>query len=337
MEELAVRSFGGRKDDVRWYVAPWLFVECYLYYRMNHAFRASRHLQTYDYFRKQKDSGFIESLAPAAVLGEFVLGVDPNERNLQVLLEVSLWGNRCDLSISTGQSNSQTIHLLDHLHTLKSSILCDESAQFWKTLRECRQKGKQGSLSIGYVLDNAGFELFTDFCLADILLTQVDRIDFYVKVMPWFVSDALTHDFHDLLDKMSELDKPILNKLAQRWKGFVKSDKWRVIAQPFWTYPHAFHEMKKADPALYSTLSSHSLLIFKGDLNYRKLVGDINWERDIPFKDSLQGFLPAPLLALRTLKADTVSGLKTGLAEEMDKKHPDWMVTGEYGLLQFAR
>lgn len=95
--------------------------------------------------------------------------------------------------------------------------------------------------------------------------------------------------------------------------------------------------MKKADPALYSTLSTHSLLIFKGDLNYRKLVGDMNWERDIPFKDSLRGFLPSALLALRTLKADTVSGLRTGLAEEMDKKDPEWMVTGEYGLLQFAR
>lgn len=106
---------------------------------------------------------------------------------------------------------------------------------------------------------------------------------------------------------------------------------------PFWTYPHAFHEMREADPELYSTLGKHTHLIFKGDLNYRKLIGDVNWSPDTPFKTALRGFIPAPLVTLRTLKADCVAGLKKEVAEETAQKSPLWLVTGEYAVIQHAQ
>ena len=225
--QVCSKSFNGVREDVKWYLSPWILVECYMYQRVYEAFTATRHLNTYDYFKSQKDSSFFESVDAASVLGDFVLSAKPNQETLQSLLQVSLWGNRCDLSMSSGEQNSQQTHLLDQLTTLKSLVLCDDSDQFWKYLQEAPKAvaGTGLQRSIGYVLDNAGFELFTDMCFAHVLLTEVERVDFYVKTIPWFISDALTHDFHWVLDTMAASDKVILNQLAEIWKAHLQSDR----------------------------------------------------------------------------------------------------------------
>jgi hypothetical protein len=46
--------------------------------------------------------------------------------------------------------------------------------------------------------------------------------------------------------------------------------------------------MRSVQPQLYAALATARLVIFKGDLNYRKLVGDLNWEATVPFRTALQ-------------------------------------------------
>lgn len=92
--------------------------------------------------------------------------------------------------------------------------------------------------------------------------------------------------------------------------------------------------MKEHDPTLYAKLSEATLVIFKGDLNYRKLLGDINWECTTNFVQALQGFKPTNVACLRTLKCDISVGLSPGQAEEVEKTDKDWLITGKYGVIQ---
>jgi len=65
-------------------------------------------------------------------------------------------------------------------------------------------------------------------------------------------------------------------------------------------------------------------------LNYRKLVGDLNWNPSTDLKVAFEG-CPTPLLTLRTLKADVVVGLDNAVVAKMQG---DWMVSGEFAVMQ---
>jgi hypothetical protein len=55
-----------------------------------------------------------------------------------------------------------------------------------------------------------------------------------------------------------------------------------------------------------------------------------------PFVGALQGFRPAPLVALRTNKAEVICGVPEDVARTTAAAHPDWLVTGEYAVIQAA-
>jgi Damage-control phosphatase ARMT1-like domain len=73
--------------------------------------------------------------------------------------------------------------------------------------------------------------------------------------------------------------------------------------------------------------------VFKGDLNYRRLVGDLHWPPTVPFGETVAHF-PAPVVALRTLKSDVAVGLDPDAVSRLDAEAPDWRVSGRYGLIQ---
>lgn len=94
--------------------------------------------------------------------------------------------------------------------------------------------------------------------------------------------------------------------------------------------------MKEKDKKLYAQFSDAKLIIFKGDLNYRKLLSDINFEYNTNFATALGDFRPTNILSLRTIKSDICVGLSQGTAESLFGKDKDWLITGEYGLIQIA-
>ena len=94
--------------------------------------------------------------------------------------------------------------------------------------------------------------------------------------------------------------------------------------------------MESENKALYLHLAKSQLIIFKGDLNHRKLLGDRNWPHTTSFNEALHGFAPAPLCSLRTIKADLVVGLKNEIVNDLNLKQKNWMVSGEYAVIQFC-
>ncbi|XP_067007683.2 damage-control phosphatase ARMT1 isoform X2 [Anabrus simplex] len=329
--------------DPRWYYSPWLYVECYMYRRIREMFELSTSLQSMDPFRKQKEDALYNSMTTISFLSSYIMKLfqRPNElrneevrRELIKLIHVNLWGNRCDLSISSGADIVLTEDPLLKVNELNDCLLVNDAEKVWDTLCD-NVNGSDAIVDI--VMDNAGYELFTDLCLADFLCTfgLAGKICFHAKVLPWYISDTMVHDFHWTIERLAESKISSLCSLAVRWHGYLRSGKWTLQADTFWTLPHDYSMMKKTDPDLYNSLGEASLVIFKGDLNYRKLTGDINWDPTEPFSKALQGFHPTKLITLRTLKADVICGLAPGQAELISAKSEDWLISGQYAVIQF--
>ena len=57
---------------------------------------------------------------------------------------------------------------------------------------------------VGIILDNSGYELFGDMCLAEVVLraTKVSSVTFHMKSLPWFGSDVTDNDLQFLIDSL---------------------------------------------------------------------------------------------------------------------------------------
>lgn len=199
---------------------------------------------------------------------------------------------------------------------------------------------------IDIVLDNAGYELLTDLCLVEFFhsvgLFPKDKcsVKFHLKKMPWFVSDTMKPDFDWMLDFISENNEcsTDLKQINNRFKENLDANVWFIEEHDFWTLPYDYSQMPNVAPQLYKNLSQSDLVIFKGDLNYRKLVGDLKWDFLTKFKDSLRQFQPqTAFCSMRTIKADVVVGLNKSTVEKINTSFEDnWMERGEYAVINFV-
>ena len=225
-----------------------------------------------------------------------------------------------------------------HLSQQSTYILADHSHQLWDILSNTPKKdGKLREIAI--VLDNSGFELFSDLCLAEWLLSdkKADKIILYCKSIPWFISDVTERDFNWTIAQLEGSEDSSLKKLGQLWRERISNGTLELVVHPYWTTSYEYAAMKAVAPDLYTSLSNALLVVFKGDLNYRKLLADRNWSYSDTFSSALQGFYPTNIVALRTLKADLVAGLPVGAAGRASIENENWMITGQYAVIQLHK
>lgn len=254
----------------------------------------------------------------------------PAER-LTALLELSLWGNRADLSNPEGARMG-----IGDPGERDSRLVIDERGE---ALRRLPADG--GEVSI--VTDNCGIELAVDLSLADALIAlRHAPVYLHLKMHPTYVSDATAFDVRAMIALFrSGAAGREAAALGGRLAASLREGSLRLAPDLYWNLPCWLSE---APPRIARLLERSLLVILKGDANYRRLVRDTDWAPGTPLADAVSLWAPTspssrlpPILALRALKSDPLPGIEPDLAKRLDRADPAWRTNARFGIAQLCR
>ncbi|KAH2225051.1 hypothetical protein KXV37_007670 [Aspergillus fumigatus] len=331
--------------ECSWTNCPWLFGECYMYRSIQRMLNSSKHWQNYDVFKRQKDSTFVKSRAAVEelasrymqIVADTRLAQDESKEAAQKLLfiemtEIALWGNATDLSLLANLTleDLQNLQGREAIQKSQRNIVDNDTDDVWAYLQRTAGQTRR---QIDIILDNAGFEFFTDVLYAAYLLEAgiATSIRLHTKEFPWFVSDVIPSDVASLFEHLESSEcfpvRKHLDQLVPRLRKLFQSAAITTTSDPFWTTPFSFHEMPTKAPALFKELQNSYLVIFKGDLNYRKLTRDGLWPHTTTFETALGPLgkeSGVKILALRTNKSDVCVGIPTqSKVDALNEEAPD--------------
>lgn len=272
-----------------------------------------------DVFRNTREIALAEAI-PSLESGLAQMSDLSDTDLLKATISCSLFANEADYSqLITSQSDSK---LWD------GRILFDESDDLILRLHQLPDPAE-----VHLIADNAGHELSWDLVMIDVLLRLFDtlRVSLHVKPSPMFVSDALSSDVKETLNSLSRSSlsrETVL--MSQRLKHAIECGKLRVCAEADWGEPRHFN---KLDADLSMTLSNSSIVISKGDLNYRRFVRDLQWPLDIPVEVATSG-VPFKAFTLRVLKSDALVGITSAIAKKAATQLENWRTCGHFAVIQ---
>ncbi|SFF52877.1 Protein of unknown function DUF89 [Actinacidiphila alni] len=323
-ERWGVAHYVGRKS---WYDVPFLWAENWFYRRLLAAvgWFGPGPWQGVDPFAPVKRA----ELAGAEVAAELAAldGLDalaPGERD-QALLRAALWGNRADLGFRLTADAGTTPD------SAASAVLADDSPALWRHLAAA----PPGTAAVHLIADNAGRELIPDLILLDHLLNtgRAATAVLHVKPYPYFVSDATTADVLECVRRIGRAPGRA-GETGVRLREALGDGRLAIRTHPFFCAPLPYAAMPGD---LRAELGGATVTLLKGDLNYRRLVGDRWWPPTSGFA-AATAYFPGPLAALRTLKSDVVVGLDAatvaGLDADSRTTGTSWRTSGTYAVVQ---
>jgi hypothetical protein len=311
-------SWGAGYFGKPWLDAPFLWSESYFYWRLLDAVGFFgpgpwRSVDPFGYLKgaELRDPGLEPDLAALGDLQRLPAG----EQTRATLL-ASLWGNRADLGFRIGRVPGPG-------SPAETQLIDDHSSELLAALGPAAR--------VVMVADNAGRELLADLVLMDYLLRHghAASITLHVKPYPYYVSDATAADVAAGIRRLAGTPGSSA-EIAHRLLAAASEGQAGLYTHDFYCAPWSYHRMP-AD--LAAEFGQASLAILKGDLNYRRLVGDRDWPPTIPFADVV-AYFPAPVAALRTLKSDVITGIDPAVRASLDHTGQPWRTDGSHGLIQ---
>jgi hypothetical protein len=299
-----------------WIDVPFLWAESFFYRRLHQAigYFSAGLWQGVDPFAPFKQTELTGEPVAAELHALNSLSELRAQDQARALLRSSLWGNRADLGFRITAGDAEE----------GSPLIADDSEQLWELL-------SSESAFVVLVADNTGRELIPDLVLIDHLLTQgkTREVVLHVKPSPYYVSDATVSDVADCLRRLL-LDSGQAREIGQRLRAAVATAQLRICTHPFYCAPFDYTQMPDD---LRNQFERATVTILKGDLNYRRLVGDRWWAPTRPFTD-VTSYFPGPVATLRILKSDVIVGLAPEKVAQLDASGLDWRTSGTHAAIQ---
>lgn len=314
-EERAWQTAHAHRAGETWHSTDWFFAETFVYRRI---------IEAVGYF-ETRDDPFLPikrhdyASAQHQLLFDAALAVGgARDERLHTLFAKDLWGNRVDLSYAESRAHGMA--------TADDDLLVDDRSGILRRLED-----RPGIVHV--VADNAGTELTLDLVVIDALLGDgwADQVILHLKVHPTFVSDAIADDVLWFLEACSQgRFGDGARALARRLTAHIDEGRLKLTSDVYWNSPDLWWQMPTR---LLDPLRAATLVVVKGDANYRRVVGDANWLPDTPFASVVAG-VGISVACIRTSKSDPVVGLPAGLAEALQSREPRWRWSGRRGLIQ---
>lgn len=356
------------KEKPTWLAGPWLFTECYLYRVLDTVVKSQSKWVDFDIFEvlkrdtfKSSKFGIYELAIRYKKLSEELKKTPQVEtEKLRILFEefvdISLWGNATDLSLLANATleDIQSRQGKEAREKSAENIIANDLPEAWSRLVAVPFEERR----VDFVLDNAGFEFYTDLSLSLFLLDAklVKTVVFHCKTRPWMVSDTMVKDYKLFLQDMRNSDwfpdhQEELEYFVSSIEYYHSTKQFQLVDSEFWTSALDYsylspHETKYGGAELYNYFQESTLVIVKGDLNYRKLTGDRMWPKTTPFVNAIDQLATSNIhvLALRTCKADVCVGLPDGLEEKLIKFWKQqgndvgelWCSSGKWAVISYS-
>ena len=151
---------------------------------------------------------------------------------------------------------------------------------------------------LNIIADNFGGEFVADLVLAVVAAEAGIEVVLHVKQLPMFVSDVTADDVTILFDRLPK------DGFGKRLQTAVQRGGIHTAAHAFWSAPRFFDRL----PVEELGQGAGVLNVLKGDLNFRRAIGDVSVRVETSFQD-LAVLPAAPLLSLRSIKSYCLAGM----------------------------